>query len=349
MPVPKQPILPSVSIDLARIVMRYASDIGLNGPRIWRRCGLDPGLLQDRYTRLPASIFDAFWQAVEKEAGYALFGLRLGQAVKDYAGGHVLYTILLNSPTVGTALEKFCRYHGILSNVVMPRLVEMATSPGIVLKVFPGVLLDLGQETFIFSLFASIIGNLTGSDENIEEIRFSGAAPEDISAYQRGFGCPIRFRCPCSAIVLPKHIMERPVFLANPDLLAEIEPVALKMIEQFSIEGTVHHKTARIIGRMLFRGEKPTLDAVAKVLGMSVRRLQQKLKNEDSGYREILDLVRKQTAQRLLLNPDYTISEITFILGFSEQSGFTHAFQAWTGTTPGKYRAIPLRNLNSGK
>jgi AraC-like DNA-binding protein len=79
---------------------------------------------------------------------------------------------------------------------------------------------------------------------------------------------------------------------------------------------------------------------VAKALAMSPRRLQQKLQSEQTGYRELLDHVRKETALRLLLNPDTTISEITFILGFSDQSSFTHAFQTWTGTTPGKYRKI---------
>jgi AraC-like DNA-binding protein len=33
-----------------------------------------------------------------------------------------------------------------------------------------------------------------------------------------------------------------------------------------------------------------------------------------------------------------TICDIAFLLGFSEQSAFNHAFKKWTGKTPGEYR-----------
>ena len=133
--------------------------------------------------------------------------------------------------------------------------------------------------------------------------------------------------------------MDRPVFLADPDLLAGYEAMAFERIARLGTENGVRHKTAEVIGRMLARGEKPSLDAVADTLAMSSRRLQQKLQSEQTGYRKILDRTRKESALSLLQNPEITISEITFILGFSDQSGFTHAFQLWTGTTPGKYRA----------
>ena len=331
--------LPSVSIDLARILIRYAADNGWPEEALWRLCGLDPLQRQVGGVRIPAQRFDALWRAVEGNTGDGLFGLGLGRAVKDYAGGHLLYAVLLNSPTVRAALAKFCRYHSILSDVVQPRLVPSTSTPAIRLDPpLQQMHLSLSQEAFILSLFASIFQNLTGSAGNIREVRFSNAAPNEISAYQCAFGCPLMFQCRESALFPLQPIMDQPVFLADPDLLAGLESMAFKLIGQLSTDNSMRQKTAQAIGRMLTRGDKPSIEAVAKRLAMSIRRLQQKLKSEQTGYREILDQVRKETALRLLQDDKNSIAEITFILGFSEQSGFTHAFQAWAGTTPGKYR-----------
>jgi AraC-like DNA-binding protein len=39
-----------------------------------------------------------------------------------------------------------------------------------------------------------------------------------------------------------------------------------------------------------------------------------------------------------LRDPSIAIVEIAFVLGFSEQSAFNHAFKKWTGDTPIEYR-----------
>ena len=89
-------VCPSVSIDLARIVIRYASDIGMDADDLWRRCGLET--LPEGGDRIPATLFDKVWREVEEKSGEAVFGLRLGQAAWGYAGGHLLLAILIEQP-----------------------------------------------------------------------------------------------------------------------------------------------------------------------------------------------------------------------------------------------------------
>ena len=69
---------------------------------------------------------------------------------------------------------------------------------------------------------------------------------------------------------------------------------------------------------------------------------------EDSGYyalcerglafHSLVDECRRQLAERLLLQTRYSLSEIAFLTGFSEQSAFTRAFKRWTGITPRAFR-----------
>lgn len=39
-----------------------------------------------------------------------------------------------------------------------------------------------------------------------------------------------------------------------------------------------------------------------------------------------------------------SLSEVAFLLGYSEQSGFNHAFRRWTGSTPRRHRARLAKN-----
>lgn len=50
-------------------------------------------------------------------------------------------------------------------------------------------------------------------------------------------------------------------------------------------------------------------------------------------------LKRKELAMDYLKNSDMMLFEVAFLLGFSDQSAFNHAFRRWTGSSPMKYRA----------
>ncbi|HCX11171.1 MAG TPA: AraC family transcriptional regulator, partial [Hyphomonas sp.] len=45
-------------------------------------------------------------------------------------------------------------------------------------------------------------------------------------------------------------------------------------------------------------------------------------------------------AERFLADTRYSIAEVAFLTGFSEQSAFTRAFKRWAGQTPGTYRDL---------
>ena len=77
---------------------------------------------------------------------------------------------------------------------------------------------------------------------------------------------------------------------------------------------------------------------IARELNLSERSLQRKLKERGTSYRIVLDNMREMAAIQYIKNPVNTMSDIAFLLGFSEQSAFSRAFKKWTGTSPIKYR-----------
>ncbi|MFN2165755.1 MAG: helix-turn-helix domain-containing protein, partial [Anaerolineae bacterium] len=63
-----------------------------------------------------------------------------------------------------------------------------------------------------------------------------------------------------------------------------------------------------------------------------------KLREEGTTYRTVLDELRQETALHYLERQDVPTVDVAFLLGFSEQSAFNHAFRRWTGTSPQQYR-----------
>lgn len=82
----------------------------------------------------------------------------------------------------------------------------------------------------------------------------------------------------------------------------------------------------------------PTLSAIASELGVGPRTLQRRLFASGHSFQGIVDMARKDLAQRLLQETELCLAEIAFLTGFSEQSGFTRAFKRWAGQTPRSYR-----------
>ena len=73
---------------------------------------------------------------------------------------------------------------------------------------------------------------------------------------------------------------------------------------------------------------------------MSQRTLSRNLAEEGASFAEILDELRAALAKRYLRDETLPVTEIAWLLGYSEVSSLTHAFQRWTGMTPRRFRSV---------
>jgi AraC-like DNA-binding protein len=96
----------------------------------------------------------------------------------------------------------------------------------------------------------------------------------------------------------------------------------------------------QIVTALLEGGSRAAnIDLVAETIGMSVRTLQRRLRAMGLTYSDVAQRARRSAAQRLLTDPGAGIGEIGRSLGYSDPAHFTRAFQRWTGSTPGEFRA----------
>ncbi len=81
-----------------------------------------------------------------------------------------------------------------------------------------------------------------------------------------------------------------------------------------------------------------TLQAIAKALNVSPRALQRALRRRGTSYSKLVSDTRRATAERLLRNTELPMTEIAFLLGYSELSAFTRAAHDWFGVSPRAFR-----------
>jgi len=76
---------------------------------------------------------------------------------------------------------------------------------------------------------------------------------------------------------------------------------------------------------------EPSEEMAARALGLGLRNLQRRLQEEGTTYREALNQTRLWMAREYLGEGRTSMTEIAFLLGFTDTSSFSRAFRRWTG------------------
>jgi AraC-like DNA-binding protein len=100
----------------------------------------------------------------------------------------------------------------------------------------------------------------------------------------------------------------------------------------------VASEVRRLLIRLLPSGQFDQ-DRVARQLNRSASTLHRQLGTENTSYREVLDSTRRGLAEEYLRDDKFSIAEVAYLLGFSDQSNFSRAFKRWTSRTPHEYRS----------
>lgn len=103
-------------------------------------------------------------------------------------------------------------------------------------------------------------------------------------------------------------------------------------------ESTVAERAGAAIERLL-PSAKVTEERVAGIVGMQPRTMHRRLSAEGVTFRALLRDVRMNLARRYMNDASYSVTDVAFMLGYSDVSAFSRAFRSWFGTTPSQFRA----------
>ena len=327
---------PTTSSTIALLVVRTLESYQCDGRSVVRQAGLDPAKLTDPNARFPVEAMQRLWRLAVEASGDPAFGLDTARHLHPTTL-HALGYSWMASANLRDALERMTRYADIVSTAVALRLEEADTYFDFRMGVKPGLTEPLGASAdAALALVVQLCRTAYGPDFNPLRVTMSREQPEDDGPYQRFFGVPIEFSAPDNVLYFSKDELEAHLPTANPDLVHANDEVVKAYLARFVPSSTAMRVRAKIIEKL--PSGRVSQESVARALHMSTRSLQRKLEAESASYRALLDETRREVASRYMEQSNLSVSEITYLLGFSEPSNFTRAFKRWTGSSPTGYR-----------
>src|SRR5439155_9239965 len=132
----------------------------------------------------------------------------------------------------------------------------------------------------------------------------------------------------------------------DPALWAVMDAQAAMLAKERAQPSDFTGKVREEIRRSLEAGEA-AITRVAHALHTSGRTLQRQLSAEGTRFHDLVEEVRESLARDFVAK-GMGLSEVAFVLGYSELSAFMRAFKRWTGTTPARFRATVERQRAHG-
>ncbi|MEO0575421.1 MAG: AraC family transcriptional regulator ligand-binding domain-containing protein [Pseudomonadota bacterium] len=168
-------------------------------------------------------------------------------------------------------------------------------------------------------------------------VHFRHPARGDTSVFEAHFGCDVHFNAGRDALLVSERSIDVANKLGDETIASFFDQHLEQQLAAREREDSFEQQVRRAVARSLSEGV-PTLSRIGSELGMGARTLQRRLSEQGHSFQTVVDLARKDLAQRLLRETQYSLAEIAFLTGFAEQSGFTRAFKRWAGQTPRSYR-----------
>jgi len=287
--------------------------------------------LADPDARIPVAVWGPMFRRALRERPLKNAGMQLATVTPIGAFPLIDY-LVMTSQNVGEGLKRLSRYL---------RLEEARSVPCLHEDEDPIRVLFEGSDTPLSAEFTVTLNLLHFRTETEGRFRAVYASlchePDDVAEMERVLGCPVHTQAAWNGWALSRETCQLPLRRRDAALAGLLQRQADAAIARLPpVEGLALEVRRELASRM--GGRDTRLQAIARSLGTSVRSLQRGLAAAGFSYQQLLDLARKDAAERYLSNSPLSIGEVAFLLGYSEPAAFHRAFRRWHNETPRAFR-----------
>jgi AraC-like DNA-binding protein len=320
----------------ALLIWRALEEAGHDPAPVFEHADLDPALLEKPGARYPLNGMQACWQRAVEVSSDACFGLAVARHWHPTTW-HAVGIAWLASRTLADAFTRLVRHSAMLSTASLATLerIEDRYLFSVSLKMTNREPVPASADAVcavLVSLARTSLGD--GFAPLSVSMRHAPAGCHDeLEAY---FRCPLHYGTDAYVIEMRAADLDRELPTVNNELLASTEQVIADYLAQLHSENVVARARAEILKQL--PSGAISEESVAAALHMSLRTFQRRLRDEKTVYRELIESVRRDLAETYITNPRLSITEISYLLGFSEPSSFARTFKRWTGNSPSEQR-----------
>lgn len=304
-------------------------------PTLLRRAGLPVTLFQQEKVLVTTAELFSLWRSVSELSADPGIGLKLGSETR-LARTHPAGIAVMCSRTFGDALQRLGRY----KQLTCPEEIRIhQTGQETAVEFFYVEAKEKQPEVLVDMLLSWILSvGRQGTGDPIAPLRLElSRAAKHRALLERHFGCRVRFKADRNALVFRSDDLNRPFVTYNEELLEVIGAQLESELQSRRTDKSVGEQVKQTL-RQLLAGKRPTLQDVAKELGLGPRTLQRRLTEAGLTFQQVVEETRRELARHYLKQRAVELNEAAFLLGFEDANSFFRAFQHWEGTSPGEWR-----------
>ena len=315
-------------------------DAGIDTRNVLARAGLPPDLLTRGTVQLLPDSYFRFWSAIEEEADDPSLPIRLGNAFSVHAFDPLIFAATC-SRNFDVAIERIAAYKRLIGPMRISTIRRDDRS--VVEFEWPGrlpipTLLAVSELSFVVALIRF------ATRSPVRPLRVVTVTPPlDGAPFHEYFGVDIEHG-PVHAVTFSTADSSRPFLTVNDDMWAEFEPRLRLRLADLDRDTSATTRVHAALLDLLPAGES-SVSAVARVLAMSPRTLQRRLRSEGTSFQDVLGQTRYSLARHYLGRTELPNDDVAFLLGYVQTRSFLRAFSDWAGETPGQFRR---RNRTTG-
>ena len=308
---------------------------GIDPEPLFREMSMNPELMKQPGGRYRLDSIDNLWRKASKIIDDPCFGLKAAELWHPSNFGALGYSMLASN-TLRTALERVERYHRFLSDELFIKLNE--TEEGLTYTlIFNQEKRNIPERNdAILAVTMSMCRMNYIEDLAPVSVTLTHPKPSCSARFYEYFRSPVVFEAPANSLTLPIEAVDKNLPGSNPQLAELNDQVMIEYLAKLDQDHIIQKVKAVIIDQL--PSGNVTDESVARELYMSSRKLQRQLRSDDTTFTTLLNEIRQDLAQRYLREQDISLTEIAFLLGFSESSAFSRAFKRWMGVSPSEYR-----------
>lgn len=319
------------------LLLDYAARLGMDRNALVEVAGLSKQDLADPDSRIRTASMLKLWRAVIDRQDDSALGLHIGSTITATELGLVGYA-MYHARDLQDALRSLARYGRIISEAVRFKFEEHDEHAILVWQAHPSLVALRHPVECGIAIVVSVAREITGSDLQPLQVDLPAPRPDLLADYRAAFRCPVLFDRSVGSVTFSRQQIELPTIASDATLagyLGELAAITVRPLEErdASMIAAVRH----VLWSLLPAG-RADLWRTAAEMDISARTLQRRLGEEGSSFSRVLDDLRRDLANELLSDRKLAVSEVAFLLGYSEPSAFQRAFRRWYDVSPRRFR-----------
>lgn len=314
--------------------VEVARFVGLDPYAMLREVGINPDFLEDPENRYAAKAVVDLLENSARRSGCDSFGLLMAEC-RTFASLGPISLLLQHLPTVGDVVSAAIDMRRHFNDVVNFATEERRGAT--IVRFEP--LVEYAKPQMVELTVAMLYVALRGASAcrwQAASIHFIGTPPRDMSIAERVFSAPVEYGSDFNGVAMATSAMAIRNPMASETLAAHARGL-LALVPLQPEHNTMSDRTRRAITLLLPSG-RATLENVAHNLGLAPRALQRGLEREQLSFAALLNDVKREMAQRYLIDSARPVGAIAELTGYSTLSAFGRWFAAEFGSSPNAWR-----------